>query len=387
MAVDAALLDRLTTELFREGDVQVAGAENFAPHAVIGGHGSSPLIVVPAHGRKEAGATLLRWTDHTSPGDAAKRISGWIAFRSGLGFGRLERVFVRATSPDSPTLHQHLGFVFDTPEVGISASFGPPRPNQKPILRVFDTAGSTLGFVKVGWNTLTRDLVAHEAAFLRDHSRSLRLVAVPEVVSHSQWEGRSLEALRPLEGGMKWRSVKAPSAAMLAEVTSLSDRYWAPLGESPIRRRIATSDDPLVVRAIQLLDNRWGEQSIPFGHWHGDWVPWNMRHAGARLIVWDWERNAPHVPVGFDALHYEFQRRAVRSSHTMETLTMAVAAAAPIFRSLGVPDGADEALALLYLVELHHRFEATAADEPEIARAHAGTIAAVLEEGISHFAR
>ncbi|PWR12748.1 hypothetical protein DKT68_02545, partial [Micromonospora acroterricola] len=59
------------------------------------------------------------------------------------------------------------------------------------------------------------------------------------------------------------------------------------------------------------LARRHGGTAVEFGHWHGDWVPWNLgRHAG-RLVAWDWEHSGPDVPVGFDLAHDAFQRSLV----------------------------------------------------------------------------
>src|SRR5262249_34828417 len=47
--------------------------------------------------------------------------------------------------------------------------------------------------------------------------------------------------------------------------------------------------------------------SLTFGAWHGDWSPWNMASTTGGLLLWDWERFASGVPLGFDALHYWLQ--------------------------------------------------------------------------------
>ena len=58
---------------------------------------------------------------------------------------------------------------------------------------------------------------------------------------------------------------------------------------------------------------------LTFGAWHGDWSPWNMASTGRGLLVWDWERFAVRVPLGFDALHHWLQTRLARSTATRST--------------------------------------------------------------------
>ena len=55
------------------------------------------------------------------------------------------------------------------------------------------------------------------------------------------------------------------------------------------------------------LESRPARRRLAFGAWHGDWTPWNMASTAGGLLVWDWERFATGVPVGFDALHYWLQ--------------------------------------------------------------------------------
>ena len=62
----------------------------------------------------------------------------------------------------------------------------------------------------------------------------------------------------------------------------------------------------LLHQALASLDEAWGQEEIPFGSWHGDWMPWNLLRSGTDLWVWDWERSASGVPVGLDAAHFRF---------------------------------------------------------------------------------
>jgi hypothetical protein len=59
---------------------------------------------------------------------------------------------------------------------------------------------------------------------------------------------------------------------------------------------------------------------LTYGAWHGDWTPWNMAWRRDVLHVWDWERFAPAVPVGFDALHYALQQTGPTTAWTPQRL-------------------------------------------------------------------
>lgn len=378
-------LRRLATELFSRQDISDRPAHGYEPHAVLGGDGSAPLLVVPYANRKAAANTLLRWTDATQPADLARRIAGWAGIRTGTALHSRDKVFVRTISADGVTLHEHLARVLDLPFVSISASFGPPRPNQKPVLRIFDTSGGTHAFAKIGWNSLTRSLVDGEAEFLRTGTSSLRTIAAPSILSSDPWQDRSVAVMPALAGRPPISAPPRPSTVMLEEVAGLSDRYWATVGESPYRAGLEGIAHEDARRALQLVDDRWADVAVPFGHWHGDWTPWNMRHVGDRLIVWDWERNAAHTPVAFDSIHYEFQKRSVEAGNTLDVLLDAVGLASGQMGPLGVLDTALPAMTTLYLIELHRRFGSPIADEPEASRSHRATITSLLRAATAHF--
>src|SRR5581483_11707468 len=47
------------------------------------------------------------------------------------------------------------------------------------------------------------------------------------------------------------------------------------------------------------------------GSSHGDFAPWNMTAVADHVLVWDWEKFEPDVPVGFDLVHSDVQGAVV----------------------------------------------------------------------------
>jgi len=77
------------------------------------------------------------------------------------------------------------------------------------------------------------------------------------------------------------------------------------------------------------------------------------------VVVWDWERTADGVPVGFDALHYRFhQALAGTKESSITALLGAAAATTPTLNALGVAEDAVPAITALYALEMHLRFGA-----------------------------
>ncbi|HET9007370.1 MAG TPA: hypothetical protein VFQ04_11690, partial [Actinomycetes bacterium] len=102
---------------------------------------------------------------------------------------------------------------------------------------------------------------------------------------------------------------------------------------------------------LERLEGLAGTRLV-FGTWHGDWGPWNLRATPGRLLVWDWERSADGVPLGFDLLHFGYQT-ALQGLGQPPATAAATARdrAAPHLAELGQRPGLAELLCDLYLLE------------------------------------
>ena len=113
---------------------------------------------------------------------------------------------------------------------------------------------------------------------------------------------------------------------------------------------------PLAAPAIDALLTAHGSTVMTAGAWHGDFVPWNVRSGGGEIGVWDWERFATGVPLGFDRLHFDAQvavhRRGMAIPAALASLTANSSQLLP-----GLDDGARSATVAAYLTELLVRYE------------------------------
>jgi hypothetical protein len=117
------------------------------------------------------------------------------------------------------------------------------------------------------------------------------------------------------------------------------------------------SDGYQLARAARRLGIAAGDVPLVYGAWHGDWAPWNMRPTAGSLLVWDWERFTCGVPLGFDALHYELQRRISVQPDGSTAVRQTIDAAPALLEPFGVTGSAAARLtALLYLIDLAARY-------------------------------
>jgi hypothetical protein len=265
-------------------------------------------------------------------------------------------------------LSEHLCQLLGAEGVIVALSGG-DGPYRKPVLQVFGTTGTPLGYVKVGWNDWTRDGVRREADALVACANRPMQIGVPKVLGISTWHGLDLLVTSPLPRHVRGLGTTAalPPAAALREICGLSAGSRGPLSDSlwwhGVRSRIRTSvHEPAARSVLQRvagqLERDHGHVPLEFGFWHGDLVPWNLARLGERLYAWDWESSATAAPLGFDAVHFHFQVAFVdRGVPLAEAADLAAQAAWPTLRDLGVPAAGCKFFPTLHLIELFLRHE------------------------------
>ncbi len=245
----------------------------------------------------------------------------------------------------------------------VSLHLGPARANRKPVLQLLDPAGGTVGFAKVATTALTGRLVAAETGTLRTLAGAgLTHLTPPRVLSGGSWRGLEILVQSPLPVRQPRRPSAARLAAAAAEVAAVGGITTQPL-DGPylagLRERVAALPaGPIRDGLAGALDAlRPAGSELRIGSWHGDWTPWNTAVVADTVLAWDWERFAGGVPVGFDALHYDLQPRALgqvgaAGAAAADTVRRAPALLAP----MGVPAGSAAVVAVLYLVEILTRY-------------------------------
>ncbi len=342
------------------------------PHPSSGEHAfvvlprlSEPRLVLPTDARSAA-AALGRARRLVSRKDRIVNAGLAVLLRGGAGV-MADQVLV--TTSGTETIESYLAKLFGEP-VGVAIFLGPPRGNRKPVLQVLDRTGGLLGVAKLGIDDRTRDLVRAEASALAllgdaDLSRTV----VPSLIHHGRWRdievviqtplnipqaapaaGNRIEAMREVAG------LRGSSSSLVGSgyLTSLEQRLAA-LPED--------SNTSMCAEMLSVLLEHDDGRPMRFGCWHGDWSVWNMASArNGRVLVWDWERFATDVPLGYDPLHFEFMAHVNDPARVAETGNRLLSNAAQILDPFGVPAEQATTTAGLYLLELAARFRADQQD-------------------------
>lgn len=326
---------------------------------------SKPRLLVPSE-RRPAAAAIGR---HIRSGPRSSRLAKramWLAMRTSAG-PQLFRDRLSIEAPqNAPTIAAYLQAALGH-ELRMSLQVTGARANRKPLLQLLTPEGEALGFAKIGIDPLTRELVRAEGqALARLTSMRLRTFAVPRVLHHGAPNGLEVLVLTPLPTRLRRREVSAVrlNAAML-EIAGITKLPREPIAESAHWSQLHacllsapdTAERDAMRRTLETLGDRDGQTTLSYGCWHGDFSPWNMARAETKVWVWDWERFAVGVPVGFDALHYWLQREvSPQRRHPADAALQLIRRAGTLLEPLGVTAREARLTAVLYLAELSARY-------------------------------
>lgn len=369
-------LDELTaTMALLTGGHPVQGRSPTSPDShtwlIIPGR-SRPRILIPA---PSAGPATLGRTSAALP--ASRQVARLLLARA-LN-GRLSRFCptMSVPCPSDDSFLAHLAGVLGV-DVTVSVTIGARRSNRKPVLEVFDDAGTSLGFTKIALTPLAgRLLETEKAALQRLAPHTFRQLRVPAVHAEGSWHGYPFmvtESLRTrwrrldddslLAGLLDLHEIVTPRKLKVRETSQWSDVH-AVAAQPP------AGTPPALPAVLAAVDARFGDEEVLAGASHGDWSRWNMSAGKHRLNVWDWERFESTGVWGVDAVHLHCFPIIQRSLHrrggiTHDQLTRAVA---PTLAKLPPTLHAEE-LVDIYLAAMITRY---ATDDPE--GEHVGSMA------------
>jgi hypothetical protein len=327
-----------------------------------------PRVLVPLASRRAAAEAVRQYSDGMTQRARLAKAAVGLGLACGAvqwGLGRRGQVVTAAGPAAGTLLGDHVPAALGRDDLAAAIVLGPVRPNRKPVVQLIGRDGRAVGYMKVGWNDLTRRLVRAEAGTLRRLAAAEpRSFTAPGLLHQGRWHGLDITISSALAHRLlrRGRRYALPPVAVSREIAALGgvttaalgeSGWWAGLGERlvPVRRALATDPAATLDATLDGLEGRAGTR-LAFGTWHGDWGPWNLRATAGPLLVWDWERSADGVPLGFDLLHFGFQT-ALQGLRRPPAAAAAMARdrAAPQLAALGQEPGVADLLCDLYLVE------------------------------------
>ncbi|GAA4915328.1 phosphotransferase [Streptomonospora salina] len=320
-----------------------------------------PRVILPVADRYAATRAIAAFSQCHSLRERLRATALTLAFASGLA-----PLLLRDRLHVGPgrTVEHALSAALDR-RVVIAVHVGPPRANRKPVLLLLTPAGRTVGYAKIGVDELTSRLVRSETRALErlTHAR-LPEITVPRLLHEGEWNGRPLLVQDALPVGSQTdRPTPRQLLRCVVQISALEPVRVLPLSQSPYRaslaERIAALGERPETAPLRACLDRLPDAHLPFGAWHGDLTRWNVAATPRRAFVWDWERLAFGVPVGFDALHYELNECVQHGVHPGVHRWLDTGARLlrdPLLSAAGVAPGTEATVMALYLIDLATRY-------------------------------
>jgi hypothetical protein len=324
-----------------------------------------PRLLVPSSRRASAAAERRYGEPGSFTSWAGSRVLA-MALAGGAGAAGLGGRLRVCAAPGTDTIEAYLSSALGR-DVMISTHLGAARANRKPVLQLLTEHGDTAGYAKVSVNPLTQALIRAERAALRTlAAEGFQWLTVPRILHYGQWQEHDVLVLSALPAWRRRRILRRGQLhAAMAELAAVSGYSRSPLAGSAYLTRLwsrlesarAGPDLAALSSAIDALTEAAGHTPVSFGAWHGDWTGWNMACTAEGLLVWDWERFAQPVPLGFDGLHYRLQSAVVRRRQSpMAAAAGCVQTASSVLAPFGVPPAEAGLIASLYLAEISARY-------------------------------
>ena len=289
-------------------------------------------------------------------------------------------------------IEQHLEEVLGQP-VRVGVRLGRVRADRVLVLQVLAADGATLAFAKLGSTDISDAGLAVEAGPPAPTRRSCSRWGVSSVASPRGQLGRTAPAGDVRRRGQPMPATDELPAASMRRLAEAAGTAESTLGDSDFLARLRADVEQVREKAVRdtladhldAITSRYGDETLRFGAWHGDWVPWNMARHGDEVLLWDWEHYEEGVPVGFDALHFRGQQlRNADRKHLDRGEETWWAERRSLLARLDVPAEAADLTAVLYLLRVNVRFVIEGQSDQDVSPRRVGWALPLLARTVDH---
>lgn len=206
---------------------------------------------------------------------------------------------------------------------GVAMQCGSPGPLQKLTLFCPVGAGAPPLLVKLALRPSADIAVQREVQSLQQVACMPRMAGfIPVLHAHGRLpSGRAYLTTDALDDARAVYDLAGPVRQVLAALGSpdTAAQHWADsVNAQRLRQRwvacrgvLPQQEADHIAAAMAELDLRLAGQALPQLLQHGDFAPWNIRQAGGRICVFDWEYAQPSCNPLADFLHFHLIQRAL----------------------------------------------------------------------------
>lgn len=192
---------------------------------------------------------------------------------------------------------------------------GTPGKNQKLTWQLMTATGKVVGYAKIGDNPENTSCIKSEFDVCQKLALyEFRNGEFPENMFWGKIGNISVLVQSPLARPSRFTGLNLNEKIILflAELSRLTGNP-SPFGTAEFTKKIVRSLKTIPVLPGNLVADLMGvikrlnAVNVPFGLYHGDFVPYNVRVLKDRLFVLDWEFARQNYPPFFDLFHFLFQ--------------------------------------------------------------------------------
>ena len=270
--------------------------------------------LLPASSKKVAVKGLSMYAPQKKKTKVAKEILR-LGILSGVANHLLPKINI-----DLEEIKELLRDVFGERDLHISISLGTPGPHRKPVLQVATSGGEILGYAKVGWNEITKELVINDAVMNEKIRRmNFKDLYVPQIIHFSKSDGCTILITSPIKElhTTKWdNNVKNKFIKIMAliadktrhEVIFRDTQFWEEINERFINLSgyLPEYQYRTIANSLNVIEIRLGKLELPWVLRLGDTTRWNMgldRRSGSLILI-DLEYAKEEWLVGWDLFRF-----------------------------------------------------------------------------------
>jgi thiamine kinase-like enzyme len=245
--------------------------------------------------------------------------------------------------------------------------------HRKITVQVMDEDGIILGYIKISDNEDIDRLLNNEAEILEDLSRlKITKGLFPKVIYHGPMNNVNILALDTLKSVYSKFSSNLSDSHInfLSEIfhkTSRVMEYKESGFAKRLRKRLRCLENEKLknledekflklLRIIDFIEEKIGNEILPFGICHRDFTPWNTFFHNDKLYVFDWEYAEKEYPPMLDLFHFIVQDGILVKHLKPERLIKLIPKHRRLLKkycdSLGIKDSLIMPLLLCYLIDI-----------------------------------
>ena len=252
-------------------------------------------------------------------------------FKVGLISG-FARFWVPKINLDFRKLEELLAEIFSCSNLSLAVSLGTPGYYRKPVIQVMNKEGKVLGYIKIGWNEKTQNLLKNEILILQRLQEKNFPFLVPKIIFNGKWneyylcvQSAPLQKVNPAP--QDWSPiyeevVKGMASFNLKHLLLEESNFWKNLSKRV--NQIENTYWRYTIEKYMKKILNCCNQPIAFHLAHGDFAPWNAFLVNGNLYLYDWEYASEEMPAGYDIFHFTVQKAWLVDEKTPEAIFSAV---------------------------------------------------------------